>query len=374
MRRSPAARNDSAMAGPLNDIGIVEMGGIGPAPFAGMMLADHGAEVIRVERAGMIGFENDPLLRSRRSISLDLKHEEARTIVRQLAARADGLIEGYRPGVMERLGLGPDDLFKDNPKLVYGRVTGWGQDGPLSKTAGHDIDYVAITGLLHGIGPKERPIIPGNYLGDYAGGGMMLAFGMMAALLAVQRGGKGQIVDAAMSDGAALIGALTYGLRAAGLWRDQRESNLLDGGSETYGIYRCSDGKFLAIGAIERQFQEALFKGLALRPGSDREEIATVIRSRTRDQWAAHFAGTDACVAPVLDLEEAPLHPHNIARRTFVDLDGVFQPAPAPRYSETHLDRPDPPRKEGQDGETILADLGYAPAEIEALRSSGALL
>lgn len=350
------------------------MGGIGPAPFAAMMLADHGADVIRVERAGMIGFENDPLRRSRRSISLDLKHDQAREAVRRLADRADGLIEGYRPGVMERLGLGPDDLLKANPKLVYGRVTGWGQEGPLSATAGHDLDYIAITGLLHGIGPKERPVVPNNYLGDYAGGGMMLAFGMASALLAVQRGAKGQVVDAAMSDGAALIGTLTYGMRAAGLWKDQREANLLDGGSETYGIYRCSDGKFVAIGAIERQFQEALFKGLALRPGSGREEIAAVIKSRTRDEWAAHFAGTDACVAPILDLEEAPLHPHNIARRTFLDLDGVYQPAPAPRYSETNLDRPDPPREEGQDGEMILSDLGFSSAEIDLLRSSGALL
>ena len=362
------------MAGPLKGIRIVEMGGIGPAPFAAMMLADHGADVIRVERAGMIGFENDPLLRSRRSISLDLKHDAARVVVRRLAARSDGLIEGYRPGVMERLELGPEDLLKENPKLVYGRVTGWGQDGPLSRTAGHDIDYVAISGLLHGIGPEERPIVPGNYLGDYAGGGMMLAFGMTAELLAVQRGGNGQVVDAAMSDGTALIGALTYGLRGAGLWKDQREANLLDGGSETYSLYRCSDGKFIAIGAIEKQFQEALFKGLALRPGSDREEIATVLKSRTRDEWAAHFAGTDACVAPVLDLEEAPLHPHNIARRTFLDLEGVFQPAPAPRYSQSHLDRPDPPRDEGQDGELVLSDLGYSKADIEALRSSGALL
>ena len=362
------------MPGPLNGLKIVEMGGIGPAPFAAMMLADHGAEVIRVERSGMIGFEKDPLRRSRRSISLDLKHEEARDVVRRLAARADGLIEGYRPGVMERLGLGPDELLKDNPKLVYGRVTGWGQDGPLSATAGHDLNYIAITGLLHGIGPRERPIVPGNYLGDYAGGGMMLAFGMTAALLAVQRGEYGQVVDAAMSDGAALIGALTYGLRAAGLWKDRREANLLDGGSETYAIYRCSDGKFIAIGAIEQQFQEALFKGLALSPGSGREEIATVIKSRTRDEWATHFAGTDACVAPVLDLEEAPLHPHNITRRTFLDLDGVFQPAPAPRYSAMHLDRPDPPRDEGQDGETILGDLGYSQAQIDALRSGGAVL
>jgi len=323
---------------------------------------------------GMIGFDRDPLRRSRRSISLDLKQDEAREVVRKLTGNADGIIEGYRPGVMERLGLGPEALLKDNPRLVYGRVTGWGQEGPLSSTAGHDLNYIAITGLLHGIGPKERPVVPGNYLGDYAGGGMMLAFGMTAALLAVQRGEKGQVVDAAMSDGAALIGALTYGLRAAGLWKDERESNLLDGGNETYGLYRCSDGKFIAIGAVERQFQEALFKGLALRPGSDREDIAAVIKSRTRDEWAAHFAGTDACVAPVLDLEEAPVHPHNIARRTFLDLDGVFQPAPAPRYSNSHLDRPDPPREEGEDGESILSELGYSGAEIEALRSSGAML
>jgi len=362
------------MAGPLKGIRIVEMGGIGPAPFAAMMLADHGAEVIRVERSGMIGFDKDPLRRSRKSIALDLKQDAACDVIRRLAARADGLIEGYRPGVMERLGLGPDELLKDNPKLVYGRVTGWGRDGPLSAMAGHDIDYVAITGILHGIGPKERPIVPGNYLGDYAGGGMMLAFGMTAALLGVQRGDKGQVVDAAMSDGAALIGAMTYGLHAAGLWKSEREANLLDGGNETYGVYRCSDGKFIAIGAIERQFQEALFKGLALRPGSDRDEIAAVIKSRTRDEWATHFAGTDACVAPVLDLEEAPVHPHNIARRTFLDLDGVFQPAPAPRYSAMHLDRPDSPREEGEDGDSILADLGYSPADVESLRSSGAVL
>ena len=361
------------MAGPLQGIRIVEMGGIGPAPFAAMMLADHGAEVIRVERAGMIGFENDPLRRSRRSIALDLKREEAREVVARLAAGADGLIEGYRPGVMERLGLGPDELLKANPRLVYGRVTGWGQSGPLSQQAGHDIDYVALTGLLHGIGPKERPVAPANYLGDYAGGGMMLAFGMLAALLHVRGGGKGQVVDAAMTDGAALIGALTYGLRAAGLWKDERESNLLDGGSPTYGIYRCSDGRFLAIGAIEPQFEAALLKGLALGAGANREQIAAVMASRTRDEWAVHFAGTDACVAPVLDLEEAPVHPHNIARRTFLDLDGVFQPAPAPRYSGTYLDRPDPPRAEGADGDSILEELGFSASDILALRSSGAL-
>ena len=364
----------AAMAGPLKGIRIVELGGIGPAPFAAMMLADHGAEVIRIERAGMIGFDDDPLKRSRRSISLDLKQPEGCEIVRRLAGKSDGLIEGYRPGVMERLGLGPDELLKANPRLVYGRVTGWGQVGPLAQEAGHDINYIALSGLLHGIGPKERPIPPINYLGDYAGGGMMLAFGMVSALLAVRDGGNGQVVDAAMSDGAALIGAMTYGLLAAGLWKDEREANLLDGGTQTYGTYRCSDGKFLAIGAIEPQFQHALFKGLALEPGASREEIATVIKSRTRDAWASHFAGTDACVAPVLDLGEAPVHPHNIARRTFLDVDGVFQPAPAPRYSSTQPDRPDPPRSEGEDGANILGELGYSGAEIDRLRTEGVLL
>jgi len=362
------------MAVPLTGVRIVEMGGIGPAPFAAMMLADHGAEVIRIERAGMIGFENDPLRRSRRSISLDLKQANGCEIVRKLSARADGLIEGYRPGVMERLGLGPDELRKANPNIVYGRVTGWGQDGPLSTEAGHDINYIAVSGLLHGIGLKERPAVPINYLGDYAGGGMMLAFGMVSALLAVKGGGEGQVVDAAMTDGSALIGSITYGLRAAGLWKDEREANLLDGGAANYGVYRCSDGKFIVIGAIEPQFQQSLMKGLALSAGASRDEIAAVIKSRTRDQWAAHFAGTEACVSPVLDLEEAPVHPHNIARRTFLDLDGVFQPAPAPRYSGMVLDRPDPPRREGEDGEVILAELGYSKDEIENMRVEGVLL
>lgn len=349
------------------------MGGIGPAPFAAMMLADHGAEVIRVERAGMIGFAQDPLRRSRRSIALNLKRDGAGDVVRRLAAGADGVIEGYRPGVMERFGLGPDVLIEANPKLVYGRVTGWGQHGPLAQAAGHDIDYIALSGLLHGIGPRERPVVPVNYLGDYAGGGMMLAFAMVAALLAVRSGGEGQVIDAAMSDGAALIGAMTYGLSAVGQWKDEREANLLDGGSPTYGLYACSDGRFVALGAIEPQFQAALLKGLALQPGATREQVAAVIATRSRDEWAAHFAGTDACVAPVLDLGEAPVHPHNIARRTFIDLDGLFQPAPAPRYSATVLDRPEPPREEGADGAAILGELGFSHSEIAALRSSGAL-
>jgi alpha-methylacyl-CoA racemase len=362
------------MAGPLHGLTIVEMAGIGPAPFAAMMLADHGAEVIRVEREGLIEIRNDPLRRSRKSIALDLKRDGAREIVRKLAAHADGLIEGYRPGVMERLGLGPGELSAANPKLVYGRVTGWGQEGPLATTAGHDVNYLAISGLLHGIGPKERPVVPINYVADYAGGGMMLAFGMVAALLDVRRGGSGRVIDCAMSDAAALIGALTYGMRAAGLWSDERESNLLDGGSPTYAVYECSDGKFLAVGAIEPQFREALFEGLGLAPDGGRDEVEGAISMRSRDEWVEHFAGTDACVAPVLTLEEAPEHPHNRSRGTFIDLDGVVQPGPSPRFAGESADNPRAPRKGGEDGEAILADLGYSPDDIARLRREGALL
>jgi alpha-methylacyl-CoA racemase len=365
---------NARMPGPLQGLTIVEMAGIGPAPFADMMLADHGADIIRVEREGLIGIPNDPLLRSRRSIALDLKSEAGRQIVRRLAKSADGLIEGYRPGVMERLDLGPDELRNANSKLVYGRVTGWGQQGPLASAAGHDVNYLAITGLLHGIGPKERPVVPINYLADFAGGGMILAFGMVAALLAVQRGGESQVIDCAMSDGAALIGALTYGLRAAGLWKDERESNLLDGGDAAYGIYECSDGKFLALGAIEPQFRKALLEGLGLTLDAPQEEVAGAIAMRARDEWVSHFAGTEACVAPVLPLEEAPHHEHNVARGTFIDLDGVVQPGPAPRFSASDGARPRPPRKAGADGEAILEELGYSAAEIETLRREGTLL
>jgi alpha-methylacyl-CoA racemase len=359
------------MAGPLHGIRIVEMAGLGPGPFAAMMLADHGADVIRVERAGMIAIPNDPLLRSRRSISLDLKQPAGCEAVRRIMQRSDGLIEGYRPGVMERLGLGPRELIEANPKLVYGRVTGWGQHGPLAQEAGHDINYVAISGLLHGIGPRERPVVPVNYLADYAGGGMMLAFAMLSALLHVQRGGEGQVVDAAMTDGAALVGALTYGLRAAGLWDDERESNLLDGGDPAYHIYCCADGKFLAVGAVEPEFRRAFLDGLGLSEDASRGDIEAAIATRSRDVWARHFAGKEACVSPVLDLAEAPAHPHNAARQTFIDLDGVTQPAPAPRYSMTSNDLPTPPRNAG---EAILTELGYSAVEVEQMREQGALL
>ena len=363
------------MAGPLKGIRIVEMAGIGPGPFAAMMLADHGAEVIRVERAGMIGFPNDPLLRNRRSIGLDLKQEAGREVVRRLAAEADGLIESYRPGVMERLGLGPDDLLQANPKLVYGRLTGWGQEGALAERAGHDINYLALTGLLGAIGEPDRaPVPPLNLVADYAGGAMMLAFGMVAALLHVRSGGEGQVIDATMTDGAALTGALVYGMRAAGLWRDARGANLLEGGDPLYGCYACADGAYLALGAVEPKFRAALLEGLGLNGSPDKAAVAAAVRRRTRDDWVKHFAGTDACVTPVLSLAEAPQHPQNAQRGAFVALEGVVQPASAPRYSLTRCEPPRPPRAEGEDGTSILAELGYSSTEIAAMQAAGVLL
>ncbi len=356
------------MAGPLHGLKIIEMAGLGPGPFAAMMLADHGAEVIRVERAGMIGVPNDPLLRNRRSIALDLKREDHRAAVRRLAAGADGLIEGYRPGVMERLGLGPDDLRAGHPALVYGRITGWGQNGPLSVEAGHDINYLAITGLLHGLGEPDRPPRPPmNLVADYAGGGMMLAFGMVAALLDVQRGAAGRVVDAAMSDGAALTGALIYGLKAAGAWGGGRGGNLLDGGNPLYGCYQCVDGKYLALGAIEPQFVAALLDGLALPITASKSDVARAVATRGRDEWVALFAGKDACVAPVLDMDEAPAHPHNLARGTFAEVGGVVQPMAAPRFVGEEVVVPAPLRREGEDGAALLGEVGYSAAEIEEL-------
>ena len=362
------------MAGPLDGLTIVEMAGLGPAPFAAMMLADHGARVIRVERPGNLNVPNDPLTRNRESIALDLKQEEGREIVRKLAERADGLIEGYRPGVMEKLGLGPEELLRLNAKLVYGRITGWGQDGPMAQEAGHDINYLALTGLLSTIGEADRPPVPPlNLVADYGGGGLMLAFGMVSALLVVQRGGTGQVIDAAMTDGAALTGALIYGLRAAGAWKDERAANLLDGGEPLYGCYICADGKELALGAIEPQFRTALCEGLGVGPSPTRAEVAEAVARRTRDEWVALFEGKDACVAPVLGLGEALLHPHNRARGTFLDVGGVVQPGPAPRFSATPFDMPRAPRSEGEDGAAILSELGYREAEIAGLREKGVL-
>ena len=331
------------MAAPLSGIRIVELAGIGPAPFAGMMLADHGATVIRVEREDLppvIPPEYDILARSRAStIRLDLKSEVGAARVRELARDSDGLVEGFRPGVMERLGLGPDILCADNPRLVYGRMTGWGQEGPLAHAAGHDNNYIALAGALSTYGRAGGPpAVPVNAVADFGGGGMMLAFGMLAGILSARTTGKGQVIDCAMVDGAALISALTWSLRAAGMWKDERGTNLLDTGAPLYDVYRCADGLWIAVGALEPQFFAVLKEKLSLPCGQNdpglREELAAAFKARPREYWCSLLEGSDACFAPVLSLADAPRHPHNLARRTFLDRGGVTQPAPAPRFEE----------------------------------------
>lgn len=378
------------MAGPLTGLKVVEMAGLGPCPFAAMMLADMGAEVIRIERKPdpnaaspypVLGTACDVLARGRRSIALDLKQPRARLLLLELAGKADALVEGFRPGVMERLGLGPDDCLERNPKLVYGRVTGWGQTGPLSQAAGHDLNYIALSGMLHAMGRAgSAPPPPLNLVGDFGGGGMLLAFGVVCALLEAKGSGKGQVVDAAMTDGAALLGAMTYGLRAFGDWRDAREANLLDGGAPFYDTYACADGKFIAIAAIEPQFYARLLELTGIRDpdfqGQWRREdwprlkrkFANMFALRPRDAWCALLEGTDACFAPVLDMQEAPRHPHNAARKTFMAAGGVVQPAPAPRFSRTRPATPAPPPAPGRDGERILADWGWSGQAIAALQ------
>lgn len=325
---------------PLAGIRIVELAGLAPAPFAAMMLADHGAEVIRIERAGHphpIPPDKDILRRNRAEIlTLDLKSPEAVAQVRELARTARGLIEGFRPGVMERLGLGPQVLLSDNPRLVYGRMTGWGQEGPLAHAAGHDINYIALAGNLHGYGRAgDKPTPPVNAVGDFGGGGMLLAFGMLAGILS----GRGQVVDCAMVDGAALIAAQTWSLLAAGMWKDERGANLLDSGAAFYDSYECADGRFIAIGAIEPHFFAVLKEKLGLSCGQFdpalREELAAIFRRQPRDHWCELLEGTDACFAPVLSLSEAPQHPHLASRGTFDNKDGFIQPAPAPRFEES---------------------------------------
>lgn len=372
------------MAGVLSGLRIVEIGGIGPAPFAGMMLADHGAEVITIQRKGGFFVQEDASSRSRRSILLDIKTPEGMALARQLCLSADGLIEGFRPGVMERLGLGPDELLKENPKLVYGRMTGWGQFGPLAQTAGHDINYIALTGVLHAVGERGGdPVPPVNLAGDFGGGGMLLAFGMVAALLGVQRGLPGQVVDAAMTDGSALLAAMCYGQFAAGIYRNERGTNWCDGGAHYYSSYRCSDGRWISIASWEPQFYALLRQHLELDdPAFDaqqdesawpvlKERLAAIFLTRTRDEWCALLEGTDACFAPVLSLTEAPYHPHNIARRTFLEVGGVIQPAPAPRFSATPAPEPRAATPPGGDSQGILLDLGLDQAEIAALQARG---
>jgi alpha-methylacyl-CoA racemase len=378
--------------GPLFGLTVVEMAGIGAAPFAGMLLSDMGAGVVRIDRKraaegdAFASLKSGGFLdRGRRSIALDLKKPEAVAVALELIDAADALIEGFRPGVMERLGLGPDVCLARNPKLVFGRVTGWGQSGPLAKTAGHDIDYIALTGALHAIGERDAPTPPLNLLGDFGGGGLALAFGVVCALLEAQGSGRGQVVDAAMTDGVALLMAMTYSLKAKGIWRDRRRANLLDGGAPFYGVYRCADGKFLAVGALEPQFFAALIAamGLDARLFADRWNPAAwpALRSaleeafarRTRDEWGAIFERTDACVAPILGLDEAPRHAHNVARQTFLVRGGAPEPAPAPRFSRTEPEIGRPPAAPGEHGEEILRERGFSPERIDALKRSGAL-
>lgn len=376
--------------GPLDGVQVVEIASLAPAPFGCMILSDLGADVLRVERPESCAPGRpdpvDPLTRGRRSIGLNLKDPAGIGLLLRLVERSDVLVEGFRPGVTERLGFGPAACAERNPRLIYARMTGWGQDGPLASTAGHDIDYIGVSGALHPIGRAgERPVPPLNLVGDFGGGGMLLALGVLAALVERQRSGLGQVVDAAMVDGSALLTSFIYGLRARGGWRDERGVNLLDGGAPFYDTYATADGKFVAVGALEPQFYAALIKGLGFA-GTDlpaqmdmarwpalREKFADTFATRTRDEWAEVFAGTDACVAPVLSPAEAPAHPHNMARETFIDVGGLTQPAPAPRFGRSAVERPAPPRRPGADSEEVLGvqGLGIPQAEIADLRARG---
>ena len=372
--------------GPLNGVKVIEVGGIGPGPFCGMMLSDMGAEIIRVERKGGLSLSDpkyDLLVRNRKSISINLKTPEGvRTLLRMLE-QVDALQEGFRPGVMEKLGFGPDVCLEINPRLVYGRMTGWGQEGPLAKAAGHDINYIALSGALHTIGRKgQKPVPPLNLVGDFGGGGMLLAFGMVCALYEARNSGRGQVVDAAMTDGSAALMTMIYGLKAAGFWTDKPGTNLLDTGAHFYDTYETSDNKFIAIGAIEPQFYKLLLKlGEIDDPEFQnqldssqwpqlKEKLSLVFKTKTRQAWCEIMEGSDICFAPVLSLSEAPEHPHNKQRKTFIENEGVLQPAPAPRFSRTKPELKGPPPIPGQDTETVLAEFGFTTQEIESLKAS----
>jgi alpha-methylacyl-CoA racemase len=374
--------------GPLSGVRVIEIASLAPAPFGCMILADLGADVLRVDRAERCGPQaprpNDPLSRGRRSIGLNLKDPAAIDVLLRLAETADVLVEGFRPGVAERLGFGPQVCAARNPGLVFARMTGWGQDGPLAPTAGHDIDYIAISGALSMIGRAgESPVPPVNLLGDFGGGGMLLALGILAALLERARTGLGQVVDAAMVDGSALLTSFAYGMRASGAWQDKRGSNLLDGGAPFYDTYATADGQYVAVGALEPQFYAALLAGLGLADADLphqhdkdnwpvlRQRFAAAFAARTRAEWEREFAGTDACVAPVLTMAEAPAHQHATARKAFVEIGGVTQPAPAPRFGRTAAATPAPPPRPGQDTDEVLAGLGLDAAAIADLRAGG---
>jgi alpha-methylacyl-CoA racemase len=373
--------------GPLAGVRIIEMAGIGPGPFCGMMLSDMGAEVIRVDRKSAVDLgvemprQFNVLNRGRRSIALDLKTPEGIAAVKRIATKCDALIEGFRPGVMERLGLGPDELLRCNSRLVYGRITGWGQTGPVASAAGHDINYISLTGMLHAIGRSGPPSPPLNLVGDFGGGAMYLAFGVVCALLEARSSGKGQVVDAAMVDGAASLGTAIFGLRAAGIWNENRADNILDSGAPWYDVYETADGKYISIGSIEERFFNLLLEKLDLRApelrNRDRSNwprlrtvLTNAFRTRTRADWCKLMEGSDICFAPVLTMDEAPAHAHMQDRGVFCEIDGVVQPGPAPRFSRTRPEVRSAPSVVGEHTDEILAEFGFSDEEIGRLNAA----
>lgn len=374
--------------GPLSGTKIIELAGIGPGPFCGMLLSDMGAEVIRVDRAvAQKGRPRDVLTRGRKSIAVDLKSEAGKEVILKLCESSDALFEGFRPGVTERLGIGPDQCMARNEKLVYGRMTGWGQEGPMSQAAGHDINYIALIGALHAIGETGgKPVPPLNLVGDFGGGGMVLAFGLVCALLEATRSGKGQVVDTAMVDGAAALMAMFFTMQAGGAFSMDRGTNLLDGGAHFYGTYETSDAKYISLGSIEPQFYSLLVEKAGLDPdkfsaqmdsskwGEFKAELTNVFKTKTRDEWCDIMEGSDVCFAPVLALDEVHKHPHNIARNSFIDIDGVIQPAPAPRFSRSEVAVSHGSRLAGEDSIVVLQEAGLGDAEIKELISSGTVV
>ena len=369
--------------GPLTGFRVIELAGIGPGPFCGMMLSDMGAEVIRVDRVGGSGRRRDVLARNRRSIAVDLKQPDGVEVILKLVETADALFEGFRPGVTERLGLGPEECLARNEKLVYGRMTGWGQDGPIAHAAGHDINYIGLAGALHAIGePGGKPVPPLNLIGDFGGGGMLLAYGLVCGMLEAARSGKGQVIDAAMVDGAASLMAMFFSMVGHG-FKNERGSNMLDGGAHFYNTYETKDGKHVCVGAIEPQFYAELLEKSGVDPNrfgpqmdndqwvDFKAELSDVFKTRTRDEWCEIMEGSDVCFAPVLSILEAPNHPHNRHRETFVTVDGVTQPAPSPRFSRTEPEISHAARIPGEDTRSVLAEIGLAAHEIDALETAG---
>jgi alpha-methylacyl-CoA racemase len=378
--------------GTLSGYKIVEFAGIGPAPMCAMLLADMGADVLRIDRAedAALGISLDAkyslLSRGRKSVAIDLKKSEGVAAAMKLVESADALLEGFRPQVMERLGLGPDECLKRNPKLIYGRMTGWGQEGPLAHAAGHDINYIALSGVLASIGRRgEAPVPPLNLVGDFGGGGLYLALGVVAGLLEAQKSGKGQVVDSAMVDGAASLLTAIYGMHASGMWSNTRGDNILDTGAHFYDVYETKDGEYVSIGSIEPKFYAELLKrsgleGQEMPRQMDRkawpdlkEKFEALFKTKTRDEWCKIMEGSDICFAPVLSMAEAPSHPHNIQRGTFVEVEGVVQPGPAPRFSRTPSKIQRPPAKPGEHTEEALREWGFSASELEKLRGVGAI-